>query len=45
MSQHFKKKSKTSTEIPTASLPDIIFMLLFSLLNVLKVDIGAMFRF
>lgn len=25
----FKKKSKTSQEIPTASLPDIIFMLLF----------------
>jgi biopolymer transport protein ExbD len=28
MSQHFKKKSKTSQAIPTASLPDIIFMLL-----------------
>ena len=29
MSAHFKKKSaKTSQEIPTASLPDIIFMLL-----------------
>lgn len=29
MSVHFKKKSaKTSQEIPTASLPDIIFMLL-----------------
>ena len=25
----FKKKSNTSQEIPTASLPDIIFMLLF----------------
>ncbi|MCH7513243.1 MAG: biopolymer transporter ExbD [Bacteroidetes bacterium] len=25
----FRKKSKTSQEIPTASLPDIIFMLLF----------------
>jgi biopolymer transport protein ExbD len=25
----FKKKNKTSTEIPTAALPDIIFMLLF----------------
>ncbi len=25
----FKKKTKTSQEIPTASLPDIIFMLLF----------------
>jgi biopolymer transport protein ExbD len=25
----FKKKSKTSQEIPTAALPDIIFMLLF----------------
>ena len=25
----FKKKTSTSTEIPTASLPDIIFMLLF----------------
>ncbi len=25
----FKKKSKTSQEIPTSSLPDIIFMLLF----------------
>lgn len=25
----FKKKSKTSQDIPTASLPDIIFMLLF----------------
>ncbi len=25
----FKKKSKTSSEIPTAALPDIIFMLLF----------------
>ena len=25
----FKKKSKTSQEIPTASLPDIIFILLF----------------
>ncbi len=28
MSQHFKKKSKTSQEIPTAAMPDIIFMLL-----------------
>ncbi len=28
MSSHFKKKSKTSQAIPTASLPDIIFMLL-----------------
>ncbi|GIV62467.1 MAG: biopolymer transporter ExbD [Rhodothermaceae bacterium] len=28
MSTHFKKKSKTSQEIPTASMPDIIFMLL-----------------
>ena len=28
MSQHFQKKSKTSQAIPTASLPDIIFMLL-----------------
>ncbi|MCH8276867.1 MAG: biopolymer transporter ExbD [Bacteroidetes bacterium] len=27
-SAHFKKKSKTKEEIPTASLPDIIFMLL-----------------
>lgn len=27
-SSHFKKKSKTKEEIPTASLPDIIFMLL-----------------
>lgn len=25
----FKKKSKTSSDIPTAALPDIIFMLLF----------------
>ena len=25
----FKKKTKTSQEIPTAALPDIIFMLLF----------------
>ncbi len=25
----FKKKTKTSTDIPTAALPDIIFMLLF----------------
>jgi biopolymer transport protein ExbD len=28
MSTHFKKKSKTSQEIPTAAMPDIIFMLL-----------------
>ena len=28
MSRHFKKKSGTKQEIPTASLPDIIFMLL-----------------
>ncbi len=28
MSSHFKKKAKTSQSIPTASLPDIIFMLL-----------------
>ncbi len=28
MSVHFKKKSKAKQEIPTASLPDIIFMLL-----------------
>lgn len=28
MSSHFKKKTKTKEEIPTASLPDIIFMLL-----------------
>ena len=28
MSGHFKKKTKTKEEIPTASLPDIIFMLL-----------------
>jgi biopolymer transport protein ExbD len=28
MSQHFKKKAKTKQEIPTASLPDIIFLLL-----------------
>ena len=28
MSAHFKKKSKAKQEIPTASLPDIIFMLL-----------------
>lgn len=28
MSTHFKKKTKTSQTIPTASLPDIIFMLL-----------------
>lgn len=28
MSQHFKKKSKAKPEISTASLPDIIFMLL-----------------
>ena len=28
MSVHFKKKSKPKQEIPTASLPDIIFMLL-----------------
>jgi biopolymer transport protein ExbD len=28
MSQHFKKKAQTSQGIPTASLPDIIFMLL-----------------
>ncbi len=28
MAGHFKKKSKTKEEIPTASLPDIIFMLL-----------------
>ncbi len=28
MSSHFKKKSSTSQEIPTASMPDIIFMLL-----------------
>lgn len=27
-SSHFKKKSNTKEEIPTASLPDIIFMLL-----------------
>ena len=27
-SSHFKKKSQTKQEIPTASLPDIIFMLL-----------------
>ncbi len=28
MSVHFKKKAKTKQEIPTASMPDIIFMLL-----------------
>ncbi|PIQ63136.1 MAG: biopolymer transporter ExbD [Bacteroidetes bacterium CG12_big_fil_rev_8_21_14_0_65_60_17] len=28
MSTHFKKKAKTKQEIPMASLPDIIFMLL-----------------
>ena len=28
MSAHFKKKSSAKQEIPTASLPDIIFMLL-----------------
>ncbi len=28
MSTHFKKKAKTKEDIPTASLPDIIFMLL-----------------
>ncbi len=28
MSSHFKKKAKTDQGIPTASLPDIIFMLL-----------------
>ena len=28
MSTHFKKKARTKEEIPTASLPDIIFMLL-----------------
>ncbi len=28
MSSHFKKKTKTKEDIPTASLPDIIFMLL-----------------
>jgi biopolymer transport protein ExbD len=28
MSGHFQKKTKTKQEIPTASLPDIIFMLL-----------------
>jgi len=28
MSGHFKKKTKTKEDIPTASLPDIIFMLL-----------------
>ena len=28
MASHFKKKSSTKEEIPTASLPDIIFMLL-----------------
>ena len=28
MSGHFKKKSQTKQDIPTASLPDIIFMLL-----------------
>jgi biopolymer transport protein ExbD len=28
MSQHFTKKTKTKQTIPTASLPDIIFMLL-----------------
>ena len=28
MSTHFKKKAKTQQGIPTASLPDIIFMLL-----------------
>ncbi|MEM1271233.1 MAG: biopolymer transporter ExbD [Bacteroidota bacterium] len=28
MSVHFKKKTKAKQEIPTASLPDIIFMLL-----------------
>lgn len=28
MSVHFKKKSRAKQEIPTASLPDIIFMLL-----------------
>jgi biopolymer transport protein ExbD len=27
-SQHFKKKTQTKQDIPTASLPDIIFMLL-----------------
>jgi biopolymer transport protein ExbD len=28
MSKHFTKKTKTKQEIPTASMPDIIFMLL-----------------
>jgi len=28
MSQHFTKKNRTKQDIPTASLPDIIFMLL-----------------
>lgn len=28
MSSHFKKKAKTKEEIPTASMPDIVFMLL-----------------
>lgn len=38
MSQHFTKKSKAQPSIPTASLPDIIFMLLifFMVTTVLK---------
>ena len=38
MSVHFKKKAKAKQEIPTASLPDIIFMLLifFMVTTVLK---------
>ena len=38
MAQKFKKKSKVNQEIPTASMPDIIFMLLifFMVTTVLK---------
>jgi biopolymer transport protein ExbD len=38
----FKKKSKTSTAIPTASMPDIIFMLLifFMVTTVMKTHAG-----
>ena len=49
MSQHFKKKrGKSSPEVSTASLPDIIFMLLFFFMVVtvlrdseLKVDVAT----
>jgi len=38
----FKKKSKVTTEIPTASLPDIVFMLLlfFMVTTVLRRSVG-----